>query len=413
MDQANESLYWVEVKPLITSELKSGNFVPVLEALYNFAKPFKFVIADVEDKNTSGRRLVRFFIHFQDEQTTKQMSNIIRAVLNVEVVGAKPPERQYLCNADLELAKNYALPIVSFQEKSDVNLIDRLVATVAGSGIAIEVLAQGDSKAAMGIQKYIYEKIYRKSGLSDVFFDQGIGLLSGIAVGSSAKKEKSEQTGKSQQHKNDPWTKEVVKNAEVKLHSFLFTCQIVIRGDSSEKAQAVRNVLPSAMNRFKTFKTEKEQNKSKNPLDKPSRYGLRNTVLSRLWWITPTCILLLTGLLGVFNPVRFASSSALTVDSVPIVFAVFSAVCLFIAFRKRQPIILSTQELAQIIGLPTASEKLPIALGQVPISRMQLGSEEQQADRERNNEVENEHNQKGRLPMVYRLPALGSGEEPS
>jgi len=413
MDAVTENVCWVEVKPLITSELKSGNFLPVLEALYNFAKPFKFCVADTEDKNASGRRLVRFFIQFQDEQTKKQMSNIIRALLNVEVVEAKPPERQYLCNADLELAKNYALPIISFQDKSEVNLIDRLVATVAGSGIDIEVLAQGDSKAAIGIQKYIYEKIYRKAGMSDVFFDQGLGLLSEIAVGSSTKKEKGEQTGKAQQRKNDPWTKEVVKNAEIKLHSFLFTCRIIIRGDSLEKVQAVRNALPSAMNRFKTFKTEKEQNKSKNLPDKPSRYGLRNTVLSRLWWITPICILSLAGLLGVFNPVRLASSPVLSVDSVPIVFAVSSAICLFIVFRKRQPIVLSTQELAQIIGLPTASEKLPIALGQVPVSRMQLGSEEQQADPEWNNDVASEHRQKGSSPMASRLPALGSEEEPS
>jgi hypothetical protein len=245
----------------------------------------------------------------------------------------------------------------------------------------------------------------------DVFFDQGIGILSEIAVGSSTKKEKSEQIGRSmQQHKNDPWTKEVIKNAEVKLHSFLFTCQIIIRGNSLEEVQAVKNALPSAMNRFKTFKIRKEQYGPIALLKKPSKYALRNVILSRLWWIAPICILLLAGLLGVFSPIRFASSSVLTIDSVPIVFAVFWAVCLFIMLRKRQPLVLSIQELAQIIGLPTASEKLPVPLGQVPVSRMQLGSEEEQADAEGGNGVESENAEKVRLPIISRLPALESEE---
>ena len=132
MSEAKGSACWVEVKPLITSELTSGNFAPVLEALFNSAKPFKFLIVDTEDKNVSGRQLVRFFIQFSDEQIKKQMSNVTRALLNVEVVAAEPPEMQYQRCADLELAKNYALPICDFQEKSEFNLIDRIVATIEG-----------------------------------------------------------------------------------------------------------------------------------------------------------------------------------------------------------------------------------------------------------------------------------------
>ena len=54
------------------------------------------------------------------------------------------------------------------------------------------------------------------------------------------------------------------------------------------------------------------------------------------------------------------------VDLVLPVLAAGLAVCLFMAFKKRQPIVLSTLELAQMIGLPSAVAKLPVALGKVP-----------------------------------------------
>jgi hypothetical protein len=64
------------------------------------------------------------------------------------------------------------------------------------------------------------------------------------------------------------------------------------------------------------------------------------------------------------------------VDFGVLVFVVFLAFCLFMVFRKRNAIVLSTQELSQIIGLPTAIAKLPVALGKVPAARMQLGSKQ-------------------------------------
>ena len=407
---------WVEVKPLITSELKPGNFAPVLEALFNSAKPFKFLVVDTEDKNASGRQLVRFFIQFPDEQIKKQMSNVTRALLNVEVIAAQPPERQYQRHADLELAKDYALPICDFQEKTEVNLIDRIVATISGSDTAIEITAQRDLRAAVSIQNYIYEKTRSKSSISKAFSDQAVGVLGEIAVQRNTKNRSAEQTSRSGHYKNDPWIKEVIKNAELKLHSSLFTCYITIHADSAEKVQAIKNVLPSATNRFKVFKTEKKPAPIEALLKKPSRYILRNTLLSRLWWITPLAILFLTWLLGAFNILRLATSRGLTVDIVPLSMALFSAFALYIAFRKRHPIVLSTQELAQIIGLPTATEKLPVALGQVPASRMQLGSERNIAPENNENEQTLDREEKEKIQKVrqaathHALPALKPDE---
>jgi len=419
MSEAKQSACWVEVKPLITSELKPANFAPVLEALFNSSKPFKFLIVDTKDKNVSGRQLVRFFIQFSDDQIKKQMSNVTKALLNVEVVAAEPPERKYQCHADLELAKNYALPICNFQEKTEINLIDRIVATIAGSDTAIEITAQGDPRAAVGIQNYIYEKIHRKSSMSKAFSDQAVGVLSEITVQRNTKNRSAEQTSRSgQQYKNDPWTKEVIKNSEMKLHSSLFICEVRIHCDSTENIQAAKNALPSAMNRFKVFKTEKKPPHTETLfLKKPSRHVLRNTLLSRLWWATPMAILLISGLLGVFNPMRLATSAGLTVDSAPLTLALFSAVTLYIAFRKRHPIVLSTQEIAQIIGLPTATAKLPVALGQIPTSRMQLGTEfvTPPERKEKEQAIEQEDRiciQKTRRPNAHHgLPALEPEEE--
>jgi hypothetical protein len=387
MNEAQQSACWIEVKPLISAELKSGNFSGILEALFNSAKPFKFLVVDTEDKNVINRQLVRFFIQFPDEQTMKQMSNVARAFLSIEVSTTQPPKRQYQRHADLELAKNYALPICNFQEKSDINLVDRIVATIAGSNTAIEITALGDPKAAVDIENFIYEKIYHKPNMGKALSDQAVGVFSQLTIQPNGKKGGNEPAFNYRQSKNDLWLKELTKNAESKLHSKLFTCNITIHADSTENIQATKNALPTAANRFKVFKTEKHPAGIEAlHLKKPSRYTFRNSLLTRLWWITPISVLLLASLLGVFNPLRLMNSSFPTVDVIPAVLAVFFALTFFIAFRRRHPIVLSTQELAQIIGLPTAIEKLSVALGQIPTSRMQLGSDQSSSSKNKGSE---------------------------
>jgi len=357
--------YWVEIRPLITSELRAGNFVPILDALYNLAKPYRFLINNTL-RGDSEQALIRFYLQFPDEQTKNQMANIIRTLIDVEVVSAEPPKQTYQFRVDLELSKDYALPIVNYQEKKPTNLIDRLAASIAGSNTSIEVTAQADPNATLNIQKYLYEKINRTPNLSKELLNQSIDIIGTIARNSTPQTAK-----KTSAYNSDPWVRESNKNATIKLTSNLFTCQIFIQSNSAQNTQAIKNALPAAMNRFCIFRTQK------NPplltaLRSPSRYILRNNIFSRLWWIAPIGVLLLTGLIGLFNPLKFISSTFSSIDFWPPLLAAILAVCLFITFRKRHPIVLSTQELAQIIGLPTAIEKLPIALGKVPLSRMQL-----------------------------------------
>jgi hypothetical protein len=269
-----------------------------------------------------------------------------------------------------------------------VNLIDRLVASTAGLGVCVEVVAKADSNATLGIQKFVYNKLYPKtsSSLGVNILDPVVDLI-GAGVGQAPKAETSAsgRGGRSGQAKVDSWSRELVKHAELKLASNLFTCKILVFGNSLQTVQAIKKALPAApTNRLKTFKTTKKPKQHPTPaLRAPTRYWVRNNVLCRLWWTVPLSILLFAGVLGFFNPLKLFSLGFSRADLVPLGLAVFFAVCLSVVFRKRQPIVLSTQELAQIIGLPTAIAKLPIALGKVPISRTQLGFEQAIKEKEK------------------------------
>ncbi|MCL2288742.1 MAG: hypothetical protein FWC33_06200 [Candidatus Bathyarchaeota archaeon] len=369
-----EKEYWVEVRPLVTAELATSNFAPIIDALHSLAEPFRFLVIDTCIGSVCERRLVRFYFQFKDEQTRKQMSNVIRALLDVEVVSADPPVQQYRFKTDLELAKNYALPIITVdnQAKTQVNLIDRIVASLAGTDACVEVTAIADPHAILGVQKYLYNKVSRKSGLGKAFFDPVVDLI-GEAAGRGSNEP---NRGKMVQPKIDPWVRECLKQGEMKLASKLFTCKIIIKSSTSQGVQGVKNALPAAMNHFKPFKTDKKQTQPPtSTLKKPSRYTLKNNLLCNLWWSMPIMVLLFASFLGLFNPLKI-TPSILGLDVGLLGLAACLAVSLLVAFRKRQPIVLSTPELAQIIGLPTAVAKLPVALGKVPIARMQLAHQQ-------------------------------------
>ncbi|MCL1971174.1 MAG: hypothetical protein FWF66_06965 [Candidatus Bathyarchaeota archaeon] len=390
---------WVEVRPLITSEVETGKFtlalfISVLDALHSLGKPFRFFIVASRDSWGGGgeRSLVRFFFEFFDEQTRVQMSNVIRAVLDVEVVGgANPLKHRYCFCADLSLAKNYALPIMFSGQHQEllVNLVDRLVASMAGLGVCLEVTAKADPNAAGDIQKFVYDKLSNKSsssGISTLFLDPLTDLV-GAGLGKNPQGETSTaaKSGRFGQNRVDSWSRELIKNAELKLASNLFTCQILVFGNSLQSVQAVKNALPAApTNRFRIFKTTKKPWQSPaTVLHEPSRYVVHNSILCRLWWAVPLSILLLAWFFGLFSPLRFVSSSgslfsSVVVDVGVLGLVVFVAVCLFVVFRRRNAVVLSAQELSQIVGLPAAIAKLPVALGKVPVSRMQLGQEQTQ-----------------------------------
>ncbi|MCL2135106.1 MAG: hypothetical protein FWH37_06085 [Candidatus Bathyarchaeota archaeon] len=397
-----ESEHWIEIRPLITSVLETANFAPILDVLYNFGQPFKFVITDTTQKNVEDRCLVKFFLQFQNNEIKNQITNIIRALLDVELISETPVEKQYEHTLYLELSKHYALPIINYQEKTQVNLIDRLTACLAGSNSRVEIIAQANPNAATNIQKFIYKKTNRNSTLSKTFLDQSIdfiGQATNQALNPSNKTENKRKT--------EPYTQEYLKNVQTKFISRLFTCNITIKSSTLQQAQAIKNTLPSNMNHFKPFKHKKDTDKQtttavNRTLNKPTKYLWRNNILCQLWWILPLSIILFANIIGVFNPIKIIQTK-LCIDLLPLTLAIFLSISLFIAFKKRQPIILSTQELAQITGLPTATTKLPVALGKIPISRMQLGTNKQKTNTNTNPNKNNKQIQTTNKPKTLTL----------
>ncbi|MCL2135700.1 MAG: hypothetical protein FWH37_09200 [Candidatus Bathyarchaeota archaeon] len=75
--------------------MKASNFASVIDALYTVAKPYRFLVVDTCDGCVCGRWLVRFYFQFKDEQTRKQMTNIIQTILDAEIVATDPSEQQY------------------------------------------------------------------------------------------------------------------------------------------------------------------------------------------------------------------------------------------------------------------------------------------------------------------------------
>ena len=107
-----------------------------------------------------GIFFVRFYLQVCDEQARVQVSNVIRVLLDVEVVSVDfhLVVERFGCCLDLELAKNYALSIVNFQQEQLVNLVDELVVSFAGVQVCLEVVAVADPNAVLGVQKFICKK---------------------------------------------------------------------------------------------------------------------------------------------------------------------------------------------------------------------------------------------------------------
>jgi hypothetical protein len=372
---------WFEVKPLMTSELKAGNFLPLLQALQGSSRPIRFLIVDAADPEFKDRRSVRFFLQAPDE-LEGYASGVVKAMLNVEVTRADPPKLAYRRCLDLELANKPSYPVCPIEEKQNVNIIDRVVSALAGTGGAVEVTAFGDPRAAVNIESEIYKLEHGKADLSKTLMDFGVGIIAEGTVQRDVqdiRREKWWEYG--QQYKKSAWAKQAIDMARQKVIRPLFTCSVTVYGDMPEAVEKVKNALPSFVNRFKTFR--RLRGKGGKPLKpeerpkKPSKHTLRNFGVSALRLGIPFGVLALSLLTGALNVNRILAEgiSPTSPDGIVILATALSAISAAILLRKRHPIILSDIELSQLIGLPTAVGKLPVAVGRLPSSRMQLGGD--------------------------------------
>jgi hypothetical protein len=357
--------FWVELRPLGTARIESRSLIGLLNVLYNSGKPFRFYMANCESTVVEGRRAVRFFLELSERNVGEHAARIVEATLDVEAVEAEPPRTIYERCLELELSKHYALPLCLLEGKVDLNPVDVIVEALSGGTGAFEVFARGDPGARLGIHKYIYSKIGGKASFSKTVSDIFFGALAEATVQRDSKDISREAWWRySRQRKEDLIIRKELKAIEEKLNMNLFTCEFKIYG-SRDDVEAVMAALPSAMNMFRRFKASGRV-EAPMKLLKPSRHSLRNA-FRNFWKVAPAAILAMAYHFDLFNPLRLG-----WVDLSVAALAVVSIFSLLPFLRKRNPIVLSAEEISLIIGLPSSVGKLPIEHGGPPFSRKSL-----------------------------------------
>ena len=348
---------WVEIRPLASGKFDVGNLAGVLDYLYNAGKPFRFCAVNCPSSRVEGLRCIRFFLQLPSAELADRVANVLSASLDAEVIeGSNPPFANYPCYAEFELRNPYALPIRHHQEKPQANPVDVIVGALTRGDSALEVLAVGDSRARGGILRYVNRKLGKSASFTDALIDAFMGILDAFSGGPPPKKEVKVL---------DPFMRERVEAASWKLNRNLFRCELKAYGER-ETIETIGEALPfSAFNRLTVRRVSREAPTSPSPeLRQPRGRELKATLLSLLWLIPLILIPSLSFLLGMFDPLRLANVD-LTIIALT---AVLTAV-LYAVFRRRPPLILSTDELSLIVGMPTAVGRLPVETGTARITR--------------------------------------------
>jgi hypothetical protein len=312
-----------------------------------------------------GRRVVRFFLELPERVLGEYVAKLIEASMDVEVVEAQPPRTVYERCLDLELAKHYSVPICPMDLNMDLNPVDGIIEALSRGVAAFEVVARGDPGAKYGIRKYLYERTRRRPGLTKALTDIAVDFLGEATIQRDPKDISREAWWRyGRQWKGDPLVRKELLAAEEKLGRNHFTCEVKAYG-GRENVKTLLDALPSIMNRLRRFKTTRKV-EAPSRMVAPSKHRLRNA-FSNLWKIAPPAILAAAYHFGLFNPLRLS-----WIDMLVSSLAIASIFPLLALLRKRNPIVLSVEELSLIVGLPTSGRRLPIELGGMPLSRKSL-----------------------------------------
>jgi hypothetical protein len=351
---------WLEVRPLSSGKFEPGNFKYILDYLYNCGKPFRFITVDSPSAAVEGIRRVRFFIQLPDGEVAGRLANTLRANVEAEVIeGASPPTEQYARRVELELKNHFALPICNLKGKEQVNPIDGIVTALSGKAAAIEVLAVEHPRAKREILGYIARKTKRSASFAEALLDAGMGFFDAFFGGRPPRREGGGEG-------LNPVGKAKVEAASDKANRNLLLCEVNIYGDV-EACEAVEGALPfSPMNKLKRRRVLSGIQAPAQQLPKPKSFT-RENALSRLWLAPLTLIPASTWLLGLFDPLRLAN-----VDIFTIGLTAALTLALHIIFPRRNPLVLCTEELSLVVGMPTAVGQLPVETGTARVTRRQF-----------------------------------------
>lgn len=351
---------WVEIRPIVSGKFGLRNFAGVLDYLYNAGKPFRFFAVNCPSARVDGLRCVRFFLQLPSAEFADRVANILRTSLDVELVeGSQPPANVYECCAEFELRNTYALPICLPKEEPNVNPVDAVVGALSGGDAALEVLAVEDRKARGGILRYVEKKMGRSASFADALFNAAAGIIGGFFGGPPSKSKGKREL--------DPFTKDRVDTAGWKVNRNLFRCELKVHG-SGKAIETIKESLPfSPYNRLKVCRVSRAPHTLAGELRRPRGGELKATLLSFLWLVPLVLIPCSTFLLGLFDPLRLAN-----IDFTIVILTAAITLILYAAFRQKQPLVMCTDELSLIVGVPTAVDRLPIETGTARVTRKQF-----------------------------------------
>jgi hypothetical protein len=350
---------WVEVRPLASGKFELRNFGGVLDYLYNTGKPFRFFAVNCPSVKVEGLRAVKFFLQLPSADLAGRVANVLRTSLDAEIIeGSEPPVRVYERCAEFELRNTYALPICSHKEAPYTNPVDAIVGALTRGDAALEVLAVEDRRARGGILRYVGRKTGKSASFADAMVDAVTGILGGFFGGRpSTPKGKGEL---------DLFVKERVDAAVWKVNRNLFRCELRAYGDG-ETVEAVGEALPFAYNKLRVSRVSRAVEAPTRELRAPRGRELKAALLSLLWLVPLLLIPSTAFLLGAFDPLRLAN-----VDLTVIILTVIPTAVLYAVFRRKPPLVLCTDELSLIVGVPTAVDRLPVETGTARITRKQF-----------------------------------------
>lgn len=344
-------LRWVEVRPIVHGEYPPGCFSSILEVLYNSRKPFRFIAAPIQ--SASGKRIIRFYFQVE-EDFAERFSSLLRSRLGVQtILDSKPSEGLYELRVEYDLRAHFALPVIDFDRKMEVNSLDGIVTALADAGGAFEVAAEAD----VGAKKDIYEWIRGKTGgasFGDALLNHIFNALGAVLGGGYMQRSGGSQA-------SNPIIKVRVAAAEKKVNRSLFRCAIRAYGGPG-LAKAVLEVLPSTpLNRFFISNAEVWRRLLPEDIERPRRHRVRNLVSSLLPPLSIIAIIccFLTGLITL----------NLTDFDLMLIALLLAPAPLTKILLPKKPLILSTEELGFIIGLPTGVGRLPVETALAPPTR--------------------------------------------
>lgn len=347
---------WMEVRPLASGKFEARNFSSVLDYLHNVGKPFRFFAVSCPSDKVEGLRTVRLFLQVAGADIAERLANALKSSLDVEVIiGSEPPSNVYPCCAEFMLKGYNASPVCQPKERPEVNPVDVLIGTLGRSKTALEVLSIEDRKARREILGYIAKKQGRSASFAGSLVNVALEIPSAF-FGSPPKKSAVKDL--------DPFTKTRVDAAGWKAGQNLFRCELRAYGDE-DIVEALSDALPSSpLNRFRKVRKLRDVKAPSKELTEPKGRELKKLLLSYLWAVPLILFLYLWIMLGAVDPLRLAN-----VDLFAIILTASSATVLWALFQKPEPLILSTDELSLIVGMPSAVGKLPVEIGTARTTR--------------------------------------------